>query len=529
MAEEKFISVETRFIVPLRQSLPPTTAMIVLTSYLLLNLGCVLLIADSLILGITGVVAINLLMFLFLRPQWVVPMYILIAGPSVSLPIGSAGIFSRLFGGNLLFALVVAIGLVRTIISERASRGAFAERANSSAPLRQLLRLPNLVVPLVALVLVGLASIIYSRLQPDTSVVYSFRHSDVSLIVVNSMEIAMLLGLPAILMIAPGLFRTMRDVKLIVRAFIGIGMLYALGTIFAGPLGLLSQELILGYRRPVVFGETSSNLGMLLVLFACIALGQALYARKPQASLVWWLCTLIFSCAVIMTFGRESWIGLGLSMLGMIGLRTRNLAILIIVQAFLILLFVPGVSDFFNPEKVYGIDRLIMWQDAIAIWQRHPYFGVGAGNYQFFDIAYGTDVGGVAHNQFLEVMAEMGVQGLLCLLWSLVAIARCMVQHFSAATTRQGKAIALAYIGYFITIIFGGFFADSFLPSVAAAGGTFAMLWISYPWLLLGLVLTIPRWEQSACKQDLLEPGQAIEKHLRAGNGQASKGVEVGK
>jgi len=324
------------------------------------------------------------------------------------------------------------------------------------------------------------------------------------------MEIVMLLGLPAIVMVAPGLVRTMRDLKLIVQALIGLGMLYALGTIFAGPLGLLSQDVILGYTRPLVFGETSSILGMLLVLFTCIALGQALYANSRAASLGWWLCTLIFSCAVIMTFGRESWIGLFLSILGMIGFRTKHLSILLILQVFLLLLFIPGVSDFFNPEKVYGIDRLIIWQDAIAIWHRQPYFGVGAGNYQFFDIAYGTDVAGVAHNQFLEVMAEMGVQGLLCLLWSLVAIARCMFQGFAAATTRQGKAIALACIGYYITAIFGGFFTDSFLPSVAGAGGTYSMLWISYPWLLLGLVLAIPRWERSACKQDLIEPGTEL-------------------
>ena len=516
LAEGKNLRGEAHFIVPLRQSLPPTTTIIVLTSYLLLNLGCVLLMADSLILGIMGVLAINLLLFLFLRPQWVVPIYILIAGPSVALPLGSTGIFSRLFGGNLLFALVVAIGLVRTMVSsplgrvpERATREGFVERANSFAPLRQPLRLPNLMVPLVALVLVGLSSIIYSRLQPDPRVVYSFPHSTVSLTVVNSMEMVMLLGLPAIVLIAPGLVRTMRDVKLIVRSFVGVGLLYALGTIFAGPLRLLSQDAVLGYQRPLVFGETSSILGMLLVLFACITLGQALYARKPQASLGWWFCTLIFSCAVIMTFGRESWIGLGLSMLGMIGLRTKNILILFIVQACLILLFIPGVSDFFNPEKVYGIDRLIMWQDAITIWQGHPLFGIGAGNYQFFDIAYGTDVGGVAHNQFLEVLAEMGVQGLLCLLWCLLAIARCTLKCYAAATTRQGKAIALAYIGYFITIIFGGFFAGSFLPSVAGAGGTYSMLWVSYPWLLLGLVLTIPRWEQSAYEEDRVAAGRS--------------------
>jgi hypothetical protein len=111
----------------------------------------------------------------------------------------------------------------------------------------------------------------------------------------------------------------------------------------------------------------------------------------------------------------------------------------------------------------------------------------------------------------------MGVQGLLCLLWGFVAIARCALRCYSAATTRQGKAIALAYIGYFITIIFGGFFTDSFLPSVAGAGGTQSMLWVSYPWLLLGLVLTIPRWERSACEQDRIAEGQAVKEQHRAG------------
>src|SRR5205807_9198961 len=92
----------------------------------------------------------------------------------------------------------------------------------------------------------------------------------------------------------------------------------------------------------------------------------------------------------------------------------------------------------------------------------------------------------------------------LCLVWCLIAIARCMLQRFSTATTRLGKAIALAYIGYYITVIFGGFFTGSFLPSVAGAGGTYSMLWISYSWLLLGLVLIIPQWEQSAYESDMV-------------------------
>jgi O-antigen ligase len=273
-------------------------------------------------------------------------------------------------------------------------------------------------------------------------------------------------------------------------------MLYSLGTIFAGPLGFYSQQSILSIRRPQVFGSSSSNLGLLLVFFVCVAFGQALYTKRRGAALGWWLLTFIFCIAVVLSFGRTAWLTLCLSALVMLSLYTRNIAILPFILVLLLLSFIPGVSDFFNPGKVYGSDRLIMWQDAIDIWLRHPSFGIGAGNYQFFDLAYGKDIGGVAHNQYLEVLAEMGVQGLLCLLWSILVTGYLAFKRFRSATTALGKAFALSYMGYYIGLIFFGFFGDSFLPSVAGAGGTAAIIEASYNWFLFGVVLTIPQWER---------------------------------
>ena len=72
--------------------------------------------------------------------------------------------------------------------------------------------------------------------------------------------------------------------------------------------------------------------------------------------------------------------------------RFKNWFVLLIPFVLVLpLLFLTPVGDFFDPSKVYGFDRLTMFQDAFNIWQRHPFLGVGAGNYQFFDIAYGTD------------------------------------------------------------------------------------------------------------------------------------------
>jgi hypothetical protein len=127
-----------------------------------------------------------------------------------------------------------------------------------------------------------------------------------------------------------------------------------------------------------------------------------------------------------------------------------------------------------------------------------PYFGVGAGNYQFFDRFYGHDQVEVAHNQYLEVLAEMGVQGLICLIWLLIAVGIQTFKSFKAAKTNLGKSIALAYVGFYTNIVVGGFFTGILIPSAASGGGTGPFVEASYRWLLLGLVLSIPNWEKAA-------------------------------
>jgi O-antigen ligase len=290
-----------------------------------------------------------------------------------------------------------------------------------------------------------------------------------------------------------------------IGAYIGIGSLYALGTIFAGPLHLYSQEVILGVQRPEVFGSASSNLGILNVLFTCLAFGQMLYARKGATRLWFALLSGIFAAAVVMSFGRESWVGLFLAVCVILGFRFKSpLAFLLpLIVLPPLLLFAPGFLDFFDPSKAYGADRINIWQDAIAIWLSSPYMGVGAGNFQFFDLAYGTDIVGVAHNQFLEVLAEMGVQGLICLLLTIVMIGRVALNCLNTAISPTGKGVALAYLGYFAALLFATFFTSPFIPTAAAAGGTAPFIDASYCWFFLGLVLSIPNWDREAAASDL--------------------------
>jgi O-antigen ligase len=458
---------------------------------LALGLGQAFLISLNPLIGLIGVTAIALLVLFFVLSELAIPLYILVAGPTLVLSASSSGILSRLYVGDLLFVLIVGIWLLRAMSSERKSRLASSEM--------------SVLVPLICLAIIGFISIISSHSSPDLHVTYAFVHSDVPLLLVNGVEMFLLVSLPLFIVIVPGMVHTPRDARWMIGAYLMIGLPYALGTIFAGPLHLYSQQVILGAQRPEIFGVSSSNLGILNVLFACLALGQTLYAKKEATRLGLGLLTCIFAGGVVMAFGRESWIGLLIGVWLILWLRFKNpLALLLPLIILLpLLLIFPDIINFFNPAKVYGADRVNIWQDAIAIWQHSPYLGVGAGNFQFFDLTYGIEVAGVAHNQFLEVLAEMGVQGLACLLLVITMIGRAAFKHFNSAKSDTGKAIALAYLGYFAALLFATVFTDSFVPSTAAAGGTGPFILMSYPWLFLGLILSIPNWDREAAMSDV--------------------------
>lgn len=486
MAQPKFSSLSSRSL-----SLSLAIISAALAIFLILSLGQIYSITLNPIIGLIGLAAIVLIGLFFLFSEAALPVYILVAGPSIVFSVSNSGILSRLYIGDLLFLLILIIWLLQTLSSKRKLR---PER----------LEMP-ILAPLICLALIGFVSILYSHLSPDPHVTYAFQHSNVSLLTVNGVEMFLLICLPLIIAIVPTLVCTLSNARWVINAFLLIGLPYALGTILAGPLHLYSQEVILGVQRPAVFGTDSSNLGILNVLFACLALGQLLYAKQEASRLGLALLTCIYTAGVIMSFGRESWIGLFLAVWVIMWFRYKSPYALLfpfIILPPLLLLF-PGVINFFDPTKVYGADRLNIWQDAIAIWQHSPYMGIGAGNFQFFDITYGIEVAGVAHNQFLEVLAEMGIQGLVCLLLALILIGRTALKCFKTARSDLGKAIALAYLGYFAALLFATFFTDSFIPSTAAAGGTGPFIEISYLWIFLGLVLSIPNWDREATTSGL--------------------------
>src|SRR5438105_4765317 len=185
-------------------------------------------------------------------------------------------------------------------------------------------------------------------------------------------------------------------------------------------------------------GRTSWSVDPLCSLLLPLLYSGVLFGRH-SLSRYRSVCVLFVLCLVglVLTFSRESWLlaFLGLVFVSALWLRRHVTSVLplIIIAVLLFTVLVSGavglVSRFYNPDEVYGLERIYFYVTALQLFATHPLLGVGAGNYQFFDRTYAeVSAGGVAHNQFLSVAAETGVHGLLMFLWLVVALLRFLLK-----------------------------------------------------------------------------------------------------
>src|SRR5438876_3009314 len=131
-------------------TLPATAMSTMFIIYMALNIALACLTLLSPIFGLMGGLVLNLIVLFFIQPRLALPLYIVVAGPTVVLSVSSSGILSRLYIGNLLFVLIVGIWLLQRGLSERKAGSVRGE--------------PRILVPLICLAFIGLLSIISSHL-----------------------------------------------------------------------------------------------------------------------------------------------------------------------------------------------------------------------------------------------------------------------------------------------------------------------------------------------------------------------------
>jgi putative inorganic carbon (HCO3(-)) transporter len=104
--------------------------------------------------------------------------------------------------------------------------------------------------------------------------------------------------------------------------------------------------------------------------------------------------------------------------------------------------------------------RITIWKTVVPVIMEHPVFGVGYGNIRAAT-HMSLGVYKTGHNLFLEVAAEMGIPGLLVLLWIFGGGWRLA----SKLTKRGGRTAVLgrSYHGVLICLLVVNLFGQRFL------------------------------------------------------------------
>ena len=217
------------------------------------------------------------------------------------------------------------------------------------------------------------------------------------------------------------------------EAVIGLGQ-YAGGA--ETPIYWVSRAFAVAIRTRVHGTLGNPNV---LATFLLVAIGAtALLAVEQRGGKRWLLLAALCLqvVALALTYSRGGYAGLaalvlsGAIFLWPVRQRARSVLIIAGVTAVLSVLALPSVGlragSVTLDEGDTAASRLFIWRTAVRMWQARPAWGTGIGT---FNAAYAAHrppgvlttyalvrIPGSAHNDYLQLMAEIGVGGVVLLL-----------------------------------------------------------------------------------------------------------------
>jgi O-antigen ligase len=170
--------------------------------------------------------------------------------------------------------------------------------------------------------------------------------------------------------------------------------------------------------------------------------------------------------------------------------------------------------------KALQESRMPVWSDALRPVTDFPLWGAGYGTYQFVEPLYRTtallanEIIDHVHNEYLEVLVEGGLVGLVL---ALLAIGLILRQGYRAArghTSRRARALALGALLAFVTVV---------IHSV----GDFGLHIPAIALLTAVICAQLSALGEGAGKLAPNHPGQQRVSHLPAGRGPRRGGSDV--
>ena len=221
-------------------------------------------------------------------------------------------------------------------------------------------------------------------------------------------------------------------------------------------------------------------LAAVLVPGIILSLFLALTLESTRAKVLVGLSGVISTAGLFLTQSRGGVIALAVAAIGAIAiagrLRRQILVVLLVMAAFasfyLVLVAPPqSFSRITSFTANGGTGRTDLWTVAATTFERHPFFGVGAGNFTVVEQKYAVDLNHnlpradlvvqaheQVHNTYLHVASELGAIGLALFLVTLGiafrACRRAIVETRRADVSAISRALFVGCFGMLVAFFF---------------------------------------------------------------------------
>jgi O-antigen ligase len=273
--------------------------------------------------------------------------------------------------------------------------------------------------------------------------------------------------------------RSIRSMQFFVWWFLAIGALFVL-------------PQFVGMRLP----EYMNSNGQLSTFVIVLALGQVFF-NKELSQLIRLACIALAAIWLSVTFEGITWLsGWVPSVMGILVLaflRSRKLLILLFIGA---IVFVAVNADTWqtiidaeNAES--GETRSEAWGRVFDVIDDHLLFGTGPAGYQFY---FTVRIGGffqLSHNNYVDILAQMGLVGFFFFIWMWLAMGWIVWRAFQTIPRhgfRYGLASALlaTYLVTLVTMMLGDWITP--FPYTQTLAGIDYTIW---HWMMPGLAAAL--------------------------------------
>lgn len=287
----------------------------------------------------------------------------------------------------------------------------------------------------------------------------------------------------AAMVMTANVLKDVRWLKAFVWLFIGLGAIYVLGRVINLPA--ITGNYVQGYTANSMFWTW----------IVALSLGQVLFNQdlsRHGRLVLFMIVAVTLYVAVIQTYDWKSgWVPPLVVVGVLLALRFKKLAVAAIPFALIAVIYFA--QDLITSDQYSWDTRLDAWRIVLEVSRVNPVLGLGFANYYWYVTLFnirGYYIEFSSHNQYVDLIAQTGIAGLICFLWILFEVGRLGWSLLPRVKDGFARGYAYGVFAGLAGVVVAAFLVDWVLPfayNIGLTGFRASIL----PWIFFGGLISI--------------------------------------